>query len=1312
MVAGFWKGVACLRPDSLLSLVAAVQVWVYVCWTTVIFCWGLLGLLYLRPEVDMVRSKQILRLSTSLLTDYFAISVATGLLLPWFEDDRFGTGFPMAIKPWSAYISLPIYLSFLLLRVLTLASTLEFDLYYKDKFRSSEITQDLLSSALTQLTLFSYFLLSPSNYPLHLCVVLLFSTIVTLRHVQHLPYYDYVHNALFIWSRGSLAASALAQLIGYLLDSEECGFVVMIALTLSLFCIIMLSFPDFQTQKSEYFAKRLREQTSAYTQELGLRHWLISAYFSTDKAEALLSAQLAIDYLNGFLSVCRKTDLARLMLIKHLVLRHAFENERAARMCLSQTEDLPASLYDRFLLIKSEWLISNLNSLEEIQFLKYLERLQRIHTKDEEVCRGMTEVWNELGSSRPDFTRVITLSKRIRTGIAALKAEFQKIIRTFPGNFEIYDLYASFQQEVLSRTEDAKPLSAKAAGYQKELSKGQKRDDLSSVGFFDSSTAVILVDLRPNTFSDIIYMNSIALDMLEYDLKSIQLLKLSSLIPQPYSKGHTKLLRTFVQEAAGVNLSHPVQIPFLASNGFVHFCLSKLLFTSYDGQPLLAIACKPVSAMQSGAVLTSDLRIEAHTETFAKCIGALEVDIRGKLLTDIRPSIARVRAPSGISPCFQLFQNRPFYAIFTAENYSMQRVYFIFTFESEKDCSKWDVMVSDVRSSLFVSSNLGSDQKGNAFFLSEYSPEVEEKLPSSPFNEDLKGKYSSSMRESSTTDSHSREKTLLSLNKSLSEGSKACSLIAIITVRFTQIAALLVLNITVSQVISRQVSTINSVDTVVKVSAKQVFVAQLAYSARIMSIPQVSVETRNLFNASLATFRTSLQELQAGIWSEIEESKSRTYEEFYIRAEVVTWELLAGEVVSRRRTLVDAVQKLLDEVSAIQSELLARGNQTLPAASVFYVYRNGLGETYDALHQAKLIFLETAKTNISQAIDLYFIYILMVFASAGVATILTFPVLRKLQSTANATSQLLYLCEIATYYEEKQRAIDRLSARYEVDLDPAIEHPMRGRKQPKRIYHPGRLVVLGWGVLWTLLICFYFPFYFVVLDDLAFQMKQNPQILAADSTRTVSVIESDIWASEIYLASRGILYAEIVPEYSICPDPGWMITPLLSKIAAANKELLQLTTESFNVRPQHFDFLYRSTGFPSRYFLSGYRPGIKTFLNDIIFCSRNPLECGSIVISLYQTSIDLATNVYLISEMYQDDCTELSTEKAVAISYMLNCFAVGLVLGLGVFLAGVRVGVYSTGKALLKLAATMGVSRGKERTVKETAIDLTKDISM
>ena len=1261
----------------------------------------------------MPRTKQILSVSTALITDYCGVSVATGLMLAWFEEDRFGAGLSRARTPWMAYISLPLYLSFLLLRVVTLASTLEFDLYFKDKFGSSEITQDLVSFALAQFSIFSYFLLSSSLYPLHLCLISLFSAVVTFRHIQHLPYYDYLHNALFIWSRGSLATSSFALLIGHLLGSEESGFLVMIALTLSLFCIIMLAFPDFQIQKCLYFSKRITEQTDNFARELGLRHLLNSAYFAEDKGEKLLNAQLAIDYLNRFLSDDRKTDLARLLLIKHLVLCHTFENERSARMCLCQTEDLPASLYVRFLLIRSEWLLNQTNSLEEIQFLRYLKLVKMIRVKDEAVCVEMSEVWNELGSAKPNLGRVIMLSKRIRANIVALKEEFQLVMGSFPGTFEIYDLYASFQEEVLSKLEEAKVLNTKAAGYKKELYKGVKKDDIDSIGFFDFSTAIILVDLQQNRFGEVIYMNSEALKSLKYEQKDIQQLKLTALIPPPYSSGHSKMLRAYVKEAAGVSISHPTNLPLLKSDGTLLFSLTKLLFTSVDGQPVLTIAYKPMASVQSGAILSSSMHIETHTDNFGHCIGSPQADVRGQLLTDIRPSIARIRAQNGVSPCFQLFQNRPFCAIFAAENYSNKRLFFLLTFESLKESSKWDLIVSDIRSSLYVSSNLGSDQRANTFFLSDYQATESEKMDKhSPFTDDLNSKNMLSGKESSTSDLHSRERTLIKLNKMLLEGYKACSLIAILIVSFMQIFALVVLNIVVAQVIFSQVKIINSSDTVVKVSAKQVFVAELAFSARVMSTPEISSQTKSLFISNFEKLTTSLQDLQAGIWSEIEESKSVVYEEFFISAEVLTWELLAGEVVERRRTLIDAMQKLLDEVSSIQSVLLRNTvNQTFPISSVFYLYRNGLGETYHALHHAKLLFLTSTKANINQAIDLYFVYILTAFGFASIFTFLSIPVLRKLKLTANDTSQLLYLGEIATYYEEKRRVIDRLSARYEVELDPAIEHPARGRKESRDIYHPEGLIIAAWGVLWILLIGFYFPFYFNVLNDLAFQMELNPQILSADSARLVGIIESNIWASEVFLASMGLPYSQLVPSYSLFPDPGWMITPQLSKIRAANQELLKFTSNSFEVSSQHFDFLHRNTDFNSTYFHTGYRPGIKNFLNEIIFCSHVAQECPPILVSLYQTSIELVNNVYLISDLYEKDCTDLSIGKAEDIGYMLNCLAVGLVLGLAGFLLGLRQRVYHTGKALLKLAATMRTGKGKERGMKESSVNFTRDIS-
>ena len=781
VVERFWMAVMCARPDALLSLVGAAQIWVYVCWTAVIWCYGLLSLLYIRRSSDMSRIKQIARISFFWMSSYLTIHIATGLTLSWYDDPRFGTGLSKSLQSWAPYVSLPLYLAFLLLGVITRTVIFDVDIHSKDLFSGSDVSQDILSFFLVQFCVFSYFQLNPRSYILHLGLICLCSFLVTLRHIQHLPYYSSLHNWLFIWSRGSLSVSALSILIGHLLQSQVCGVILLLAMTLALFAILMLSFDDYQTRRIAYSYRNIRRQETPYKRELGLRPFLLS----TDTDNKLLNSQILIDHLNWFISVVSKTQIPRLLLIKHFVMKYALENERAARMCLCQAEEKEVDLYDRFLLIKSEWQMTKSHSLEELSFLKYLQKIQTIRHNDESICREMCEFWSEIGSSRPNFNRIISLSKRISVQIKVIKCEFKQAIECFPGTFEVYDLFGSFQEEVMNKIEFSKQYRTKAAAFQKDILKTAKKDDINSISFFDYHTGIILVDLHPNTFLDIIYMNSTAEKLLKYSKKEHNLLKLPSLIPPPYDFEHIARLKSFVKSTMGGEIGHPTQLPLRTATGHIIFCLTKLLFTSFEGRSLLAITFKQVNSIQEGAVLTQDMVVQAHTSGFTKCLGSPTTDIIGKVLTDIRPSIARVRSANGTSPCFLLFQNRAYCGLFTTELYANRRMHFIFTFASSKDCSNWDFAVNDLHNSLFISSNIGSNEaKSNVLFLSEnLGVEAESVKPSSFASDQLsRVKNTSFGKDSSTSDSHSRERLLLHLNTTIHGGQKACTLIAIFTV--------------------------------------------------------------------------------------------------------------------------------------------------------------------------------------------------------------------------------------------------------------------------------------------------------------------------------------------------------------------------------------------------------------------------------------------------------------------------------------------------------------------------------------------------
>ena len=376
---------------------------------------------------------------------------------------------------------------------------------------------------------------------------------------------------------------------------------------------------------------------------------------------------------------------------------------------------------------------------------------------------------------------------------------------------------------------------------------------------------------------------------------------------------------------------------------------------------------------------------------------------------------------------------------------------------------------------------------------------------------------------------------------------------------------------------------------------------------------------------------------------------------------------------------------------------------------MFYLYRNGIGETYSALSTAKAIFLRSIQEHISREIDIYIIYVLVVFSFVGVMTVMSIPVTRKLQQAAIRTSNLLYMCDIGTYYEEKQRALERLSSRYEVDIEPAIEHPVRGHRRSRSLYHPVALVLAAWGVLWTLLVVFYFPLYFLTMQQLATRLQLSPRILAQDSTCLVKIIETNLWAAEIVLARVKMSNADFIPVYSTLPSPNWLLTHVEEEFHYSRKELLDLTRNDFEISPDHSDFLYKTTNFTSIYMRKGYQLGLNLLSGEISFCANSPTGCPS-NIYLYKTFIELAGHIYDISNYYESDCKQLSKASFAVIVSLLYSFSVGVLMSLVVFLVVFRVKVHNTGKSLLKVCETMGVA--KVRGMKDSTVDVSRGVTI
>ena len=123
------------------------------------------------------------------------------------------------------------------------------------------------------------------------------------------------------------------------------------------------------------------------------------------------------------------------------------------------------------------------------------------------------------------------------------------------------------------------------------------------------------------------------------------------------------------------------------------------------------------------------------------------------------------------------------------------------------------------------------------------------------------------------------------------------------------IFGLMVVNITGSVIIRHEIDNITRGTSLADLSKREMALVQMALNA-ILIMDSQGEEVRRNFEY----FKSALQETQENIWTEIAEAKSLEYQRLLTQLEVPTWRQVDHVTQRTPRTLVDALQNVLDTV--------------------------------------------------------------------------------------------------------------------------------------------------------------------------------------------------------------------------------------------------------------------------------------------------------------------------------------------------------------------------------------------------------------
>lgn len=911
----FWFLLTFTRPDSLLSNLQAAYVWFLVVCAGVLLSWCLFLFLFAlectgRGKCGIARV--VLLAVTNSLVFAMTIPCSNALLTVYFENDtRFGNGFSENIRAWGRIFAPPLYCLNMIYITIVYVGNYEFDQYQANKMCKSELMQDYMFIILTQVTIWSYYLFASNHYYIHLLVVGFTSFLSTYRVLTHLPFYGLVYNMMFVWSRGALGFSCCGFFVSYWLKSPLCGLILTFTVSIGWFAWVKLWFAGHYKATIKHFSLQLSDNIEDFQWELGLRRLFSQAYQSTSEPnKASLGSDINSILSSGLFSQKRRNK-ARILLLKHFLLLHVLEDERGARISLSLTALYPCNLEDFYLTTKYEQSQKQYSHLEEVLYFSFLEEMNVLKVADEQACVMLGKVWSELGSLKPDYRKIVALGPNVKAKIEEIEGNFKRISKFFQSSSELYEFYSQFLEQICCDLDQAKFWKTKAIASSKE----KKAFKDNSISFFDPTTCVLLIDMRPASLGIILYMNSSAAEALGYDLHSVVSSKITGVIPPPYNLFHAKCMHKFMSLGVNLDLNHPEMLPLMTAKGYIIFTNAKLFLTCHNGYPLVALAFKPLQYLREGAILSPNCVIESHTAGLPlRLMDDSDYVLKGQNLMELKPNFAQKRPTDGDSRPFPLYANRSFVGKFTYLPFCHTRIFFFFlfisgNFHADADYLNWKAQVSSDNSNAAITS---SRDRRRVSILEEVAvaPTYEEAINPllAPVRTGSRLSFNASSRDNSSSGTLIRLRHLNKCESNLRSNKRNCLFLTLIIG-----AAFLTANTAIALLLNSQANHIFQTNEVDAVAAKQIYVGQLGFSALGVWL-NYSKDANQLLIDNLYLFADKLEQAQGRIWEEIANADSPSYESFCLNQQIATWELLDGEIYYKERTLINALSKMVDEV--------------------------------------------------------------------------------------------------------------------------------------------------------------------------------------------------------------------------------------------------------------------------------------------------------------------------------------------------------------------------------------------------------------
>lgn len=449
-----------------------------------------------------------------------------------------------------------------------------------------------------------------------------------------------------------------------------------------------------------------------------------------------------------------------------------------------------------------------------------------------------------------------------------------------------------------------------------------------------------------------------------------------------------------------------------------------------------------------------------------------------------------------------------------------------------------------------------------------------------------------------------------------------------------------------------------------ELSDRRVLMANITISARNLELLHYSQGFYN--EAGMKSLMSQDIDLYLSIISKIEEKIPNWDEKtksLYKSNNVKTWDLVNDNIESTDYNLMDVMKVFVSRAAKLQKTKLSQVTRENP--DFYYVYRNGLSESFSAINSSLSSFTveqEKITENILLIVLLLALAAIILMILCFVAVLI--PTLWSVEKSNGTVWRLFYLLPLDLVQEMRSRCEDRLDMTHGIEPEAQEEASKFKNIKTRRLIKPKKkflAILLRISLYYLLSMALFIFFYYFAYKNFGDQLKLKPKILNLAGLRTVYSDVLYFWLQECQYKTSNNSYVFVTPDKNYNVNPAQELEKVILELLHVEMELVYGTYKGLGQSAEHKNYIFEEACWEGEceLLVNGLHSGVLVYANEIVN-AKNLIESGAQVDleQVYRMKNELQYGEQVLFKMYEQFLTDSIEYYITTVIYVTSSYCV------------------------------------------------------